>query len=1035
MASQSFEIQRFLRRLTARARALVLAELAAVWLALVAASLMGAAALGARGMSAGWLQTAFWLLALGGPAVWLARRILPRFLPVRSPGQAAAWVDREAAAQLTASLRTALELEAPADPGGHSEELAAAAVAQARASVVRLRPEALVSSAPARRALMASMAALLALVTAQVTAPAWLEGGLARFFERPAGLAPLPPDPSGDGDQGPALADIKLSLTFPAYLKREPQILEASTGRVVAPAGTVVAVEARLMTDAEAADLAAGDAAPVAAILEEGGRLKGAFTVTAPGTWRFLLRRGARSEPTRAYPIEVEADAYPTVEMTGIEDGAELSLAGGLDFGFRARDDHGLTELSFGVAAGGEERRRTMASLDDVPDAYGGDGTWFPSEWGLEPGSTAEVWLEVKDNDTVGGPKVGTSRRFQILIASDKQRHDKTLAAKEEMKEHLLAALAEHLVWGAEPAQRLSPDELELRRRQGAQVMEPVLSGFRALREAAQEDALEEQAVFQALMATERGVVQAWDELEAATAVLLADINASRGLVRRATVQGAAAVDAALGHLVVGLERAVLSMESFANLQRLEDILSSGDKLRDTADALREMLASAEDPDLNALLSKVDELQADLAQMAQQLARLDQQSAAWFQNPQRETAEMKDALAEIRELMKQGKTEEAKAALEAYMQQLEEMMAQLEGMKDEEFGEVREQATRDIGQVIEGVKQLEQREARLAQDSEAVADLAEREAGVDPDQLKEAMDAAKERARRIQEGLNKARDAADASSPGFSTERQLEQAQEDARQLESALEGQDLFRALRHAEEVAAQSQWLNAEADRRGPPEAQPRRQFQEGAAQAERESAALQRELEDLAERMRQSRQAGAEQARGAADRQQEVARETGEVSQTLEEFSKDSPFVPGEWSQQLEQAAQNMRAAQDKLREDSLRGAAGDQRAAEETLRGVREQMEAAREALEQQQRGGQGQGQGSQPQLAQSPQGEQPGGQEREDWGGRHNPDGSVKILQQGTGSEDYRKELMEGMRGETPERYQRQNRAYYERLVK
>ena len=80
----------------------------------------------------------------------------------------------------------------------------------------------------------------------------------------------------------------------------------------------------------------------------------------------------------------------------------------------------------------------------------------------------------------------------------------------------------------------------------------------------------------------------------ATTNVALAEMKQSRIPLTRLSPSTGDSLYELRQRLVYAVERAVLSMESFANLQRMEAILDTGDQLRDTADELRAMLEDLE---------------------------------------------------------------------------------------------------------------------------------------------------------------------------------------------------------------------------------------------------------------------------------------------------------------------------------------------------------------------------------------------------------------------------------------------------------
>ena len=1046
-------IERFLAGLRRRSAALLVAELLTSWLVILWGLVLVAGGLGYLGLQAGWAQSLFWGLVFVLPLYILVNQLLPRHLPLRHSGSCAGVVD-SLAPSAEVGVRTALELGQAVRRGGlggQSADLTAAVVGEVASRLGSFKVSELVPPLGLSRSLVGLLFSLLVFTSTFTFAPEPLAAGLHTFFARPEGVS-APLVAAVPEDTGPPLGDISLTLNYPAYLRREPRVLENATGEFKAPIGTTVMISARVSGEADRAQLVISGQTPATATLEPGGKVSGNFTVTAAGSYHFLLLDGSRSTPTRKYPITLEEDAIPTVEVVGVAEEVELAGGDSLPLVWRARDDFGLTEVAVAISRGGKGDRKVIQTLTDAPDNSEGETTWYPAEWDIPAGESIELWIEVKDNDTVSGPKIGRSRVIKVKIASDDQRHEKTLKAKEALKEALIAVLGDELVWGSTPTSTRTVDQVEAEYHEAVQGMAKVSEGFRLLRDSMEGDAQEDMAVYAALLGTERSVTSTWQELDNATTQAISETRQRGGTGDRVAPTRARVIDTNRQNHITAVERAVLSMESFANVQRLDKIMASGEELRSATDDLRSTLEKLRDQgmegDLSELLAKVDQVEQKLAQMARQMSELDQSSAEWFQNPSGETKEAQDALAKVRELLKQGKKEEAMKALEEYMSNLEDMMAAMEKMKDEEFGDIREQATKEIGTTIENLEKLEKDQARLAQDTEAHTRMVQEKTGTSPEQLQQEFNRLAEKAKKIQQSVAKAEAAAQPAGMGPVLERNMRQLEESGQMLESALRAGRLSEAMEQARKLQLGSSQAQTEGMRNLPGEAKPN--FQAGLSSARRDAAALEDELSQLAGKVAEAMQQGAAQGQGLAQRQGGLQGQASSVGQTLQDYSKDSNYVPGEWGEQVAQAARTMSSAEQKLQQGEMSGAAADQRAAEATLRSVREKMTSARDQLQQQQKGvprpGQGQpgqrgpGQG-QDGMAQGGEGRQPGKGEgkrptaTEDWGGRAPSIGQVEVVQVGAGSERYREELIEGMKGEAPERYKGQVHDYYEKLVK
>jgi len=209
------------------------------------------------------------------------------------------------------------------------------------------------------------------------------------------------------------------------------------------------------------------DAPPFEVELEGGRALSGGFQLTREGTWRFLLREGEGEIPSLDFPIEIEPDNPPTVDLESSLDRVEVAWDQRIPVQWSARDDFGIERVGVTV----QDREVELRAPLDVVRNLQGDLNRTPEELGLAPGDEAELTIQAWDNDEVGGSKPGASRTIKVVVLGPKASKRRTVRLWRELRDALVDLLAGYatervppartqralVVWGGEAAVRFEP--------------------------------------------------------------------------------------------------------------------------------------------------------------------------------------------------------------------------------------------------------------------------------------------------------------------------------------------------------------------------------------------------------------------------------------------------------------------------------------------------------------------------------------------------------------------------------------------------
>lgn len=955
------------------------------------------------------LTTGVLLLITGSALVvgwWLPRRRWRRALRL------ARFIEQHVPA-LGSDLVSAVELGAAREITGARQGLASAGLEDAFFTSVwlkvrELRPDALVAPRRMRQSAAVAAAAGALLAIATLLSPGVLGRGLSLLGRKPTRFE------GAAVSSEPLVSDVRITYRYPAYTGLPARTVEGSSGDVVALKGTVAELSMRALRSARKAAFLLGEdgeAGELPGVSLAGGVVRATLRVDGPGTYRVWLAPylGRPVREQSSHRIEAEPDLPPRVEISAASDRISLQTPRPLEVGFSAHDDFGLgaVDLVFRADNGPERRVRLREAAGER--ATQGKTVWKPPFAELAPGARVTYRIEASDNDTISGPKVGSSRTLTLVVENPHETFDERLDRQREVLEALMGTLADRLELGgaaaAAKAGETSGDRIEAWARAHDAEEGQVASLARVIEEERQHGG--SKGLTAALTKVADRLSRGLRDEERALAVARARLSSLSLRNGPALAAVASKVDAEGVRQTGELETAVLLLDDLIGRQRLEDLAELGRELTDMYKRLEDLLArynATHDENLRRELERqLRDLRNRIAELGRKAAELQARNevpAEWQNMPDlREAAE---ATRKLDQLLEKGDNKSMQQALAELQRSLLAVKNQLERNADE-FGEERfPQERKALAELMKKVGDLEDDERQLAGDTGTLSAELEQEArkraGAELQQrLSELAQKAK--------GLNEKLAASAPRGLGETSQEELAKARESAGRMARLLESRDLGEAKAEAGRAAAGLERLERAAKRQaarsGSAQMPPLEQFGSSMNQAAGSARELAEEIAKLIPE--QSQAASAEQrARGQAlgSRQQAIEQRTRELAG---EAGKKAGELPGleKAEGELREAAEQMAKAQGQLGKGSARDANGNQRDAVERLARLRESMQGQRE-----------------------------GG------GGRHDQE-PVRI----PGADDtrapreWRQELLEAMREKAPEKWREAVRRYYEELVK
>jgi hypothetical protein len=952
-----------------------------------------------------------------------------------------AWGPRETVATvaqgddgLRSALLSAVELQAEREGlavRGLSTALADEHVARAGERARAVDVARAVPATPARRAAVGLGAVAVAWIAAALVLGPGLSRGLSRLA---SGVRP----PAGPPRAEPITGDVELTLLYPAYTGRPERKIPGSDGAVQAPRGTEVRLATRADRPVKGAQVALEGADPakrrvVGLLVTDRRELAGSFVVDDPGSYRFQFTDGGRVEVTGPpIPVAVEPDAFPEVRITVPAGEVEVAADARVHVEWSASDDFGLGDLSLVTKApGGGEERRVLRSLAPARR----DGGSFELELApmrLAEGEKLLYWLEVKDNDTVTGPKRAASATRAAKIYSPAEHHRRLLDEARRHWEEMVKLLGDRL----EQLPRGLPAEagrvakglaLDARTRQLHERLREAAAAMRR-----------EKAAPRELPAALANAAQGIRDAEVMTTSARQTLSRNLQFGRPGDRMVARRVDELDDALDRELEKDVLYLEQLFDKTRAEDLVRMAKDLasrrRELASLLEKYRQAPSEEARRQLLAEAGRLRTRMQEMLRQMAELARGVSDAHMNAEalaelQKGADLGDGMKRVEDLLAKGDVDAAMRELDAMGSALQDMLSSLE---------------RTAGGPDERTAGLAREVRRFQKDLEAVQRDQERLAGETEKVRGEYRKAVQERLRRAAPGLKRIEELAQRadeslrrSRPGSSprSEDDFTQSRDRIDDLRRALAAKDLDAALDAARRAQAPMQRLALGledeallAERFGQPRRRTPDELREAARHAH-EAIPPARQARDELERLfpdaRTVLPQGEQQKLDRLAREQAgLEQQAGRLQQQMEQLAGQAPVFPPKAMQQLGEGRGHMQAASGELGRRNPQRGLGQQREALESLAQLRKGMEEMA-------KGGGGKGSGGFP-MPFAEAGAR--GQEGVDG----DPSREKVEIPQGDASrsrEEFRRDLLEAMKQGTPEPYQGEVKRYYEELVK
>ncbi len=590
-----------------------------------------------------------------------------------------------------------------------------------------------------------------------------------------AGSAVPPVQAAADDPEAPVitvlLGDLSLTYHYPEYTGLPPLEVPNSTGEAHAPPGTTVVVRAKTVDRFDVASLQVDELPPQAGTVREGRLLEGSFDVGAEdGLYRFLLQRGAEAARSPDFPILVEPDTAPVVDVDAPADRFEVGVDDPIPVSWAVRDDYGVLKVELEVG-------RTRKLLQELPGHRQAQGVldMTPADLGLSPGAEVSLIVVGWDNDEANGSKEGRSRRLRMKVLGEEQERLRQQQFRRELRDALVDVLAPFVTddqpvaqdrggmlrWSQEASRRFDPLE---------GLIEEFWDGFsQSSLEGRIIEEVQREGTSLLLYSQQLGEAGSTEPVDPRDQQILAEKHEQ---------------------VVALLETYVLMLDRIVRYRALVELRARAEDLEKRSNTFAARAAGgAEAPELSRRLDELDQTNEALRQAGLDFdgGRMSELVGRW--------SEDLDHMSEyLHQLLEQGDMERARVVAGWYAEETTRLANALRAMQQQQ-----EEATEDernmLQELIEELERIEREERALATATQEARE-AEGTGGVALDSRWEEIE---DHARRAVEEASASRDSVVGSGARGREAEQARRSVEYAERLLAAAAARDLPGALQEA--------------------------------------------------------------------------------------------------------------------------------------------------------------------------------------------------------------------------------------------
>ena len=245
----------------------------------------------------------------------------------------------------------------------------------------------------------------------------------------------------------------------PSYTNLPPTQITEQQADITALSGSIANLTVTSNKDLKSAKVIIEypvDSSRVDTVVQEmeidGSVARGRFTISRNGSYHLRLfdKEGQENAEPVKYGIVALSDAYPTIAMVEPTKDVDIDATGLLPISVAIADDYGFSSLQLKYklvrsryAQADIEYSSVQMPIKDRATTLDIGYAWDLNGLGITPDDVYEFFIEVADNDVVGGPKKARTSTYRVRLPSLEEIFAETDEAHSEIESELEQLLKE----------------------------------------------------------------------------------------------------------------------------------------------------------------------------------------------------------------------------------------------------------------------------------------------------------------------------------------------------------------------------------------------------------------------------------------------------------------------------------------------------------------------------------------------------------------------------------------------------------------
>ena len=162
--------------------------------------------------------------------------------------------------------------------------------------------------------------------------------------------------------------------------------------------------------------------------------------------FRVKGQSGTRTVLPQKFPIKLDKDQKPRILLFPANPKPVYFDTDKIQIFYEGSDDFGIRSIELVALIDDSTIRKNIKNLKNGEKASQGRFTWNLALESLKPGQEIQYYLEIKDNDNVSGPNKNQSEMIRFTIFDSSKERENLVRLQDELTEKMIALLATGLV-------------------------------------------------------------------------------------------------------------------------------------------------------------------------------------------------------------------------------------------------------------------------------------------------------------------------------------------------------------------------------------------------------------------------------------------------------------------------------------------------------------------------------------------------------------------------------------------------------------